>query len=426
MHSNARTRSLARRMLAGLLLLPASAALHAQVFITSVVDGPWHSPATWDCGCVPANDDNVQVEHAVVITQDAELGFGLLNVTADGSITGGSGITLTLYSAFSNSGRIAVDRFLLMPGGAIDYAFNADSLQVGSMCFMARPDLVNGGVIQVLDTLRSGALWENAAGGIVRATYLDGNAQVLNLGTIEGVGSFLTPFDNRGTITHQGPMFQQGSSVNTGLLELQGDLTVMSGFEQAGRLNMQGLLQVNGTCTIAPDTALVDLVGDLLVNGTLTGSGVLCVTNNTANFGLISGTLDLCDITRTDSLPPYLDVNEGTVAGTVIFCDNPYCSPQGAGIRDRALRTLVVAYPNPAHDVVRIAPLEDARTVSAVLLHDALGRWKPVHWQWENAGIRITLDASPSGPGMFVLVDSQGNVIARVPVVLLAEGDQRR
>lgn len=39
--------------------------------ITSIMDGLWHNPDTWDCGCIPRGDDDVVVLHEVTLQGDA-------------------------------------------------------------------------------------------------------------------------------------------------------------------------------------------------------------------------------------------------------------------------------------------------------------------------------------------------------------------
>ncbi|HQW86980.1 MAG TPA: hypothetical protein PLH93_07340, partial [Flavobacteriales bacterium] len=49
------------------VLLPATVPLFAQP-ISSVADGDWNDPATWDCTCVPDGIVSVTVAHTVTLT----------------------------------------------------------------------------------------------------------------------------------------------------------------------------------------------------------------------------------------------------------------------------------------------------------------------------------------------------------------------
>ncbi|MBK8341306.1 MAG: hypothetical protein IPK99_15575 [Flavobacteriales bacterium] len=79
------------------------------------------------------------------------------------------------------------------------------------------------------------------------------------------------------------------------------------------------------------------------------------ITDSTFNGGTVSGTVDLCDVTRTALAAPFLDVNTGSVGDSVVFCNNGYCEVNA--IPEHAAVRILEAWPVPGSDQVSIAPL---------------------------------------------------------------------
>ncbi|MBK7083364.1 MAG: hypothetical protein IPH53_01265 [Flavobacteriales bacterium] len=286
---------------------------NAQV-VTSVVDGNWHDPLTWDCACVPGGDTSVVIGHAVNIVQPDTLGLGDLILVLNGSLDGSA---LSHGGAFYNNGFLLVDRFELRTT-----PFQVDAVNFGSIEVQrfeqSREGFVNLGFL-VADTLDSYALWENEMEGRLEVDLATGPGAVINHGIIEGTGLWAAAFVNDSNFTWIGTIHVQHSSINDGNIALIGDLVLASGLEQGGLMLVEGNVTIQGDLDLDADTALISVQGDLINYGTVGGEGVICVSDSTFNGGVISGTLDLCDITRTALAPPFLDVNTGTVGDSVVF-----------------------------------------------------------------------------------------------------------
>src|SRR5262245_37561278 len=78
---------------------------------TSIANGEWTDPATWDCSCVPSSG-NVTVQHTVELTQDVFV-MGDLHVAPGAQVDGHDGWLNVYYNlgvgqAFQNNGLVEV------------------------------------------------------------------------------------------------------------------------------------------------------------------------------------------------------------------------------------------------------------------------------------------------------------------------------
>ena len=383
---------------------------NAQV-VTSVVDGNWHDPLTWDCACVPGGDTSVVIGHAVNIVQPDTLGLGDLILVLNGSLDGSA---LSHGGAFYNNGFLLVDRFELRTT-----PFQVDAVNFGSIEVQrfeqSREGFVNLGFL-VADTLDSYALWENEMEGRLEVDLATGPGAVINHGIIEGTGLWAAAFVNDSNFTWIGTIHVQHSSINDGNIALIGDLVLASGLEQGGLMLVEGNVTIQGDLDLDADTALISVQGDLINYGTVGGEGVICVSDSTFNGGAISGTVDLCDITRTALAPPFLDVNTGTVGDSVVFCNNGFCEVD-AIFEDSAVPVLD-AWPTPASDQVQIAPLPRGGiwSVDAV---DTRGAHLPLVADRSGDGLRVGVGSLPTGFYSLLVRDGTKALIgvARIAVV---------
>ncbi|MCB9179788.1 MAG: hypothetical protein H6590_10240, partial [Flavobacteriales bacterium] len=392
-------------------------ALGAQVIVTSVGNGDWNDPATWDCGCVPSSGDTtVVVAHQVDLTQDIVLDIGQLVVQLSGSLNGSGGGGLSLSGEFFNYGAIDVDHLQLGPNVITPDAANFGVVHVGHRFVQARIGFVNLGMLTVPDTLISQAGWSNTPVGTVDAGVLTGPGRLINQGVLQGNGHCAIPFLNDSLIMRSGPFTMSGFceskgailldgavdvvgtyvAPDTGYLQVTGTLLVRMGasFLVGTNVDVSGDVQVDGTMQLLSDTMLFTMGADLLVNGSLDGLGYVCVSDSTVNHGLIGGSIDLCDITRTAAVAPYLDLNDGTVDTTVTFCENPYCMVDV--VPERPVPRVLHAYPVPADGSCTIGPIRSGIPIE-VHCADLLGRRIPVPWSQRGPLIELDLSGVPEG-----------------------------
>lgn len=153
--------------------------------------------------------------------------------------------------------------------------------------------------------------------------------------------------------------------LNDGLMDLVGDIDVDWALLNNSTILIEGVMHNDGVIVMGGPDALIAL--DNIGNYDLIeGQGRICVAGFTENTGTIQGQIDFCDLTPTVTSPPIIDVNSGSVAGSVIFCAVGACNPQrvsesgSPGVR---------IGPNPASDRLAI----DLPVMASITLRDAKG-----------------------------------------------------
>ncbi|MBL8001454.1 MAG: T9SS type A sorting domain-containing protein [Flavobacteriales bacterium] len=138
------------RSLALVVLMLVGMDLCSQLY-TSAADGPWSSPSTWTCNCVPSVADSVEIAHAVTIQASVTLTNAWVHITPNG------------WFGFSSMGFLAITQPVLNEGTLyiigdldVDWPFdspgyievngdfaNDDSINIGAAGLIR----VNGGLM---------------------------------------------------------------------------------------------------------------------------------------------------------------------------------------------------------------------------------------------------------------------------------------
>lgn len=339
-----------KKLIFSLVLMPNI--LFAQQTITSVQNGNASNPLTWDCLCFPTPDDDVIINHAVTMDVD-------WIVNAGGSITVNTG------KSFLQSGY----RSLLIDGSGSSYINNGTS-KFFNMAYTNGASGTNSGSFSITQALyfAPGTSYNNSG-------LLDGVDSLLTEGTFTNTGTcYYGNFYNTGTVNNSGAM--SGDSVgNGGTFNSTGGYMYFNAFGNTGDFTMSG----SGFMDVANDWANIadftlgtgcqifahedffngDSLGgsaNLHNNGTIEvtqnflngflidGSGNFCVGGESYNVGSMNGTFDFCDNTGGS-----IDLNTGTIAGTVTFC-SPGCF---LGINENQSSN-VSLFPNPTEGIINI------------------------------------------------------------------------
>ena len=153
---------------------------------------------------------------------------------------------------------------------------------------------------------------------------------------------------NDATMQLIGDVDVDGELFNNGIIAIDGDF------------HCDNLLFMGGAGTLFSCTNISN-------DGTIDGTGRICVSEVTVNAGTIQGEIDFCDGSPTTATPPIIDINSGIVAPSVTFCLTGACSE---GMDEQALGDVHI-WPNPAGDRVWIEGLPPR---AALTIHDAPGR----------------------------------------------------
>ncbi len=271
--------------------------------VTSIADGSWDDPATWDCACVPVAPAEVQVFHHVTSPQ--------ANFQMNMEVHVFSGGLLDLSSAHV-SGITSVPKTIDQGG----------LMLVRSASF--RELVVNGSLVASL------------------SIYLSGNPAA----TIGG------------TVSTQAVLCYGGDIVLN-----SGSIMVSIGLTMAGSGN------------------------------SISGAGQICANDSIGLYNCtVSGTVDLCDLSSTTVVPPFVSVCYNcTAAPTVTYCNGSSCM---ASVQDVASIAALVVYPNPAHDHVTF---EGMPAGVELRIYDGLGQLVLLPSVASGAKMTVDLGGLPKG-----------------------------
>jgi len=286
---------------------------------TSVQDGNWMNPLTWDCTCVPNpyfTAIDVTIDHTVTVDIN---GGGLY--FEGGTLTIGANGTLLQ----SGDGDLLVHNGVTLVNGILDMRRVAIHGGTGTY----------NGVIQNCDSL-----WNDSSTVVNNGTITCYDHQVFGAGEMT----------NNGTIRMTHEMNIQGEYINSasGVIYIDGD------FSNANTFGGRALYTNNGDHQVGNNFINT-------VNDTITGTGTICIGNLSTNQGKVLGSL-------TVSTPSGgFSVNTGVVGSSVSF-NTSSCS---LGSIENQLN-MIELYPNPFLDFIKIEGVKENMTIE---LFDLNGRY---------------------------------------------------
>lgn len=269
---------------------------------TSVQDGNWMSPTTWDCTCVPDPYNNV------------------LDITVDHTVTA----DFFDGSTYFNGGSLTIGASgsLIQSGNGDLFMKDATTLVEGTLD-MRRIAIENGsatynGVIQNCDSL-----WNDSGTVVNNGTITAFDHQVYNIGSMTNNGTIM--------ITNNMNIMGEYTNSSTGVIHISND------FSNANTLGGRALYTNDGEHIIYQDFINT-------TNDTIQGTGTICIGSLSTNQGTILGTVEFTTSTGSFS------VNTGTVESSVVMVAG---SCGFTGINEPSQNELNV-FPNPFVDVLSI------------------------------------------------------------------------
>lgn len=261
----------------------------AQNVRTSIADGLGTNPLVWDCFCLPLPNDSIIINHNITLNVD----FGF----TDGAVV------------INPSGKLIGDT------------------PMRAFAFTGTANFVNNGLFDV-----------------ARVAFLGGSA--INGGTFNA-DSFLTNITTTAGWISNGDMNIDFSYWNTGKFVLGpgAELIVGDNFYNGDSL-------ISGVNAVLINDGRIRVNLDFANSDTIRGTGQFCIYDNSINLGVITGAVDMCDV--TGGVP--VDLNLGTITGTVTSCTQ-ICN---IGVEEED-NILVNVFPNPTSDIVQINAKKDVQ-----------------------------------------------------------------
>lgn len=274
------------------------ASVQAQAVRTTIASGIATNPFIWDCTCLPLPNDSIIINHAVTLNTDFGFTDGAVVINASGSLVGDS------------------------PNRA--FAFSALALFINNGTFDVARVAFFGGTATNNNILKADSFFTNitTGNGFVSNGDMDITTSYWNTGTFRlGAGAELVVRDN----------FYNGDSLISGV---------------------NAVLVNDGAIRVNQDFANSD---------TIRGTGQICIDGSSANIGVITGTVDMCDLTGGGPV----DLNLGTIGSSVTTCLNP-CM---VSVEEENVVS-AITYPNPVTDQIRF----ESDQIFGLMIYDMLGK----------------------------------------------------
>lgn len=351
-------------------LLCITSMLHAQT-ATSIANGNWTSPMTWG-GTPPLPGATVIINHAVTMDIDYGYNSGSITINTSGSLIGNSSMR-----AFAVSGGTLT----------VNGTFNIPRVALFSGA------ISNSGTI-ISDSLFNQATFQNMGGGAINAPQfmIGTGGKFTNNGTVTA-----TNFLNVDTVTNNGTI-NSNDFMNTKRFINSASGVISLGFDflNADSLSTTAIFTNNGSINVGHDWEN---------RSQINGSGKFCVAIDTYNSGAITGTLDFCDQTGGS-----FDLNTGTVAGTVTYCQFS-CS---AGQPEISKTETINTFPNPNDGLFLIT---SNTNFSSIEIIDFLGRTIQTIIP-EGVQTEINLQNQPNGIYFCKIRNKQHEVISIAKIII--------
>ena len=316
---------------------------------SSIANGSWTNPLTWNCTCVPINGYSVTINNSVTLNTSMLFNTGGITINNTGSLIQDATLTRDIWinGGYFNNGGLANFRYLLVSAGAItnpgsftvsaftnSVAFtNAGSIQMDSM-------YVAGNLINAASGRITGDSLTNAAGftftnyGRVNSTWSLNNGNFINNNYHGGYA-----FTNAGTYSNSDSLILTGSTWNKALFtnNSTGKVRLTKNFHNYS-VPKTAIYNNNGNVTVLDSWYNTDTVKG-------GNTGYFQVQDTSANSGYMKGGFTFCDLTPTTI---NVDLNSGSIAGSIIFC--------AVGIKENELAEVKI-YPNPSNGNLHVNAL---------------------------------------------------------------------
>ena len=398
-----------KRLILPLLLISMSA--HAQQTVTSITNGNWFLPATWDCTCIPAMVDEVIIDHDVILDNNW-LHTGIIEVNPGAQLVGNS----PTRSLFLDGAEVWI-------GGTFDVAivatddsteiFNDGTLDIFTFYMDTLSYLENTGTVIGIDSILIDGEIFNDIGASFTAV------QVLNRGYVANQGDMIfNDFLNIGDMDNEGSLvcndfanWDSGYFYNSGSVVVNLDFWNSEQFEN----DTSGIMvveqdwlnadSVNNEAWFYND-GLVEVHQDWANSHEVEGyTGRFCVTLTTANTGDMIGTFDFCDLGYTGPVPK-IDLNTGNINIGITWCVTA-CTTAVDDIEP--LEHKFAVYPNPFTDYTIIELPGNFENIQ-LQLFDATGRITEAQYYLLNDHLK--LDGSTLSEGLYLFrITAKGELI---------------
>lgn len=309
---------------------------------TSIANGSWTNPLTWNCTCVPLMGHSVTINHSVTLNTSMTFTAGGITINNTGSLMQDASLNRDLWfngGSFNVNGGKANFRYLLLTGGT-----NANSGTFTVSAMTNSVSFTNAGTI-TMDSMYVAANFNNTPTGKIIGDSITNASTFTNYGRVNVTWSL-----NKGTFNnnnyHGGYAFTNDGTYNNY------DSLVMTGSM------WNKILFTNNTGSLVrltknfhnytpAHTARFDNRANVIVLDSWyntdtvkgTNTGTFTVSDTSANSGWMKGNFKFCDLTPP-ATSPYVDLNSGSISINLTWCTT-------SGVQELNQQGHVTYFPNP-------------------------------------------------------------------------------
>ncbi|MGZ3932482.1 MAG: hypothetical protein ACXVP0_14380, partial [Bacteroidia bacterium] len=289
---------------------------------SSIANGNWTNPLTWNCSCVPTTGYSVTISNSVTLNTGLVFNSGGITINSSGSLIQDASLNRDIWingGYFNNSGK-ANFRYFLVSAGALT---NPGSFTVSA--FTNSIAINNTGSI-TMDSMYIAGSFTNAVNAKITGDSMTNASTLINNGRIN-----VTWVTNKGTYKNYDyhgsyDYTNMGTFENYDSLMLSWSVWNKSLFTNMAGAKFNMTKNFYNTSGVPAKTAVFDNRGGVKVMDSWynvdtvkgTNTGTFTVSDTSANSGVMKGNYQFCDLTPPSS-SPYVDLNSGSIAGTLTY-----------------------------------------------------------------------------------------------------------
>lgn len=334
---------------------------------SSIANGNWLNPLTWNCTCIPTNSYNVTINHNVTLNTSMLFSSGGLTVNPGASMIQDGSLNRDLMfngGNFVNNGTSNFRNLLMTAGNSS----NSGSLTLVAFTNSLIP-FVNSGTIQMDSMLVAGSFTNTNTGKI------NGDS-ILNTATFLNNGNMNVKWGTNASTFNNTNYYTGYAYTNSGNYENNDSIILTYSFWNKNNFNNKSGAVINltksfnnknllGTATFT-NNGKVKILDSWFNSDTIKGtSGSFVISDSTVNTGFLKGTFDFCDLTQTVSTAPFIDINTGTVSTLITWC-------AATSLTSKEQINRIEIYPNPVSNYINIENLKNCSTINIIDINGKL------------------------------------------------------
>lgn len=299
---------------------------------TTTQSGNFYNPLIWDCLCLPANGDQLIINHDVTMNLDIYYNAGSITINSGGSLV-----------------QDATERNFWADGtGSVD---NAGTFEVHAVYISPGATILNSGTMQNIDSVWNQGTFTNTGSAALYDFWNDQSGVFTNAGNLVNADSIFNQGDFTNTMTatiydmvndqmatfaNYGDVLFTNNLNNQGYFENNLGVEIANDFSNCNIQTMDAMLVNTGTFCVSND--MTNCADD-----TITGIGNFYIGGSSSNFGVFDGTQTFHTPSGTIGVPGNIQPGVTITTGSCILTLEP------------VVDNVLSIYPNPTNNYINVS-----------------------------------------------------------------------